>query len=119
MSDERTDEPAVDEQAAARDATNWAKSVSRLNVSEVPEGAVNLNVEGRRLTSPIQGFGKMWQKTYQVRVPVERVSATELIATWKQRFPDFWPEGNHFYGAADRHRAGRRGAARHDPARAR
>ena len=60
------DTPA-EEQAAARDATNWAKSVSRLNVSEVPEGAVNINVEGRRLASPIQGFGKMWQKTYQVR----------------------------------------------------
>ena len=54
----------VNEQAAARDATNWAKKVSILNVSEVPEGAINLNVEGRRLTSPIQGFGKMWQKTY-------------------------------------------------------
>jgi hypothetical protein len=87
-----------DERAAARDATSWAKSVSRLNVSDVPEGAVNINVEGRRLTSPIQGFGKMWQKTYQVRIPSERVSNTDLIATWKQRFPDFWPEGNRFYG---------------------
>src|SRR3954449_4661687 len=87
-----------EERAAARDATNWAKSVSRLKVSEVPEGAVNINVEGRRLASPIQGFGKMWQKTYQVRIPAERVSAEQLIATWKQRFPDFWPEGNSFYG---------------------
>ena len=43
----------VNEQAAARDATNWAKKVSTLNVSEVPEGAINLNVEGRRLASPI------------------------------------------------------------------
>ena len=25
------------------------------------------------------------------------MSATELIATWKQRFPEFWPEGNMFY----------------------
>ena len=58
-----------DEKAAARDAANWAKSVSRLRVSEVPEGALNINVEGRRLASPIQGFGKMWQKTYQVRLP--------------------------------------------------
>src|SRR3954454_10295460 len=86
-----------DEHEAARDATSWAKSVSQLNVSEVPEGAVNINVEGRRLSSPIQGFGKMWQKTYQVRLPAERVSATELIATWKQRFPEFWPDGNSFY----------------------
>jgi hypothetical protein len=84
--------------AAARDATAWAKKVSTLNVAEVPEGAVNLNVEGRRLASPIQGFGKMWQKTYQVRLPGERASATELIATWKQRFPEFWPAGNMFYG---------------------
>jgi len=99
MTSENVEPPVVEEKEAARDATNWAKSVSRLNVGEVPEGAININVEGKRLTSPIQGFGKMWQKTYQVRLPAERVSATDLIATWKQRFPDFWPEGNHFYGS--------------------
>jgi hypothetical protein len=96
MNDERTEVPDG-APAAARDAASWAKSVPRLNVSDVPEGAVNLNVDGRRLTSPIQGFGKMWQKTYQVRLPAERVSATDLITTWKQRFPDFWPDGNRFY----------------------
>ncbi len=96
--DENTAQGTSEEVAAARDATSWAKSVSRLNVSEVREGAVNINVEGRRLASPIQGFGKMWQKTYQVRIPVERVSNTELIATWKARFTEFWPEGNRFYG---------------------
>ena len=86
-----------EEEAAAREATGWAKSVSRLNVSEVPEGAVNINVEGRRLASPIQGFGRMWQKTYQVRIPAERVPSDDLIATWKREFPEFWPEGNNFY----------------------
>jgi hypothetical protein len=40
---------------------SWAAPVSRLNVPEVPDGAVSINVEGRRVTSPIQGFGKMWQ----------------------------------------------------------
>lgn len=83
---------------ATRQASNWARSVSRLNVTAVPDGAVNLNVEGRRLASPIQGFGKMWQKTYRVRIPAEQVSPTDLIATWKQRFPEFWPAGNRFYG---------------------
>ena len=81
----------------ARDEASWAKSGSRLNVGDVPDGAINRNVDGRRVTSPIQGFGKMWQKTYQVRLPQERVSATDLIATWKQRFPEFWPDGNSFY----------------------
>ena len=32
-----------------------------------------------------------------MRLPSERVSAVELSATWKERFPEFWPEGNHFY----------------------
>lgn len=91
-------EAAPEEVAAARDATNWAKSVTHLQVGEISPEAVNRNVEGRRLTGPIQGFGRMWQKTYQVRVPAERVSPTELIATWKARFPDFWPEGQRFYG---------------------
>jgi len=86
-----------EEVAGARDASSWAKSVTRLNVSEVPEGALNLNVQGRRLASPIQGFGKMWQKTYQVRLSDETVSATDLIATWKERFPEFWPDTNRFY----------------------
>ncbi len=76
----------------------WAGPVSHLNVEEVPAGAVNLNVDGRRLASPLQGFGRMWQKTYSVRLPGERVSPEELIATWKERFPEFWPAGNRFYG---------------------
>lgn len=80
-----------------RDA-NWAAPVSRLNVPEPPSGAVNLNVEGRRLTSPIQGFGKMWQKTYVARLPLAKVSAADVITTWKHHFPEFWPEGNTFYG---------------------
>jgi hypothetical protein len=87
----------AEQEIAARDATHWAKAVSRLEVSEVPEGAAGINVAGKRLAGPVQGFGKMWQKTYQVAFPREKVHATELIATWKQRFPDFWPEGNRFY----------------------
>jgi len=90
-------DPPEETVEAARDATFWAKSVSRLKVSEVPEDAINLNVEGKRLNSPIQGFGKMWQKTYQVRLARTSVSPTDLIATWKQRFPEFWPDKNHFY----------------------
>jgi hypothetical protein len=80
-----------------RDAAHWARSVSRLTVSNVPEGAMNVNVTGKRLAGPIQGFGKMWQKTYQARLPRASASPQDLIATWKERFPDFWPEGNRFY----------------------
>ena len=47
----------MEERAAAGDAAHWAKSVSTLNVSEVPEGATGINVSGKRLAGPIQGFG--------------------------------------------------------------
>jgi hypothetical protein len=88
---------ASTDQVSSRDAANWAKSVSRLSLSEVPTGATGINVSGKRLASPIQGFGKMWQKTYQVRLPKERASAVDVVSAWKARFPDFWPKSNHFY----------------------
>ena len=50
--------------SAPRDAAYWAQGSSVLRMEHAPEGAVNLNVTGRRVTSPIQGFGKMWEKTY-------------------------------------------------------
>src|SRR5437773_11688963 len=97
--DEQEARPEPEVAEAARDATNWAKHVSKLEVSEVPEGALNLNVEGRRLTGPIQGFGKMWQKTYQVALPRTMAAPTDLVETWKKRFPEFWPKGNRFYAS--------------------
>ncbi len=82
----------------SRGADSWAKPVTELRIGDVPDGATNINVDGRRLTSPIQGFGRMWQKTYTVSIPSELVSPKQLIATWKRHFPDFWPAGNRFYG---------------------
>jgi hypothetical protein len=79
-----------------RDAGRWAKPVSKLHVETVPDDAANL-VEGKRLVGPIQGFGKMWQKTYRVRLDGLEVSPTEVIGIWKERFAEFWPEGNTFY----------------------
>jgi hypothetical protein len=75
----------------------WAQPVSRLTVSNVPAGAVNLNVHGRHIVGPLQGFGQMWQKIYQVRLSGSQVAPTEVIRTWKENFPKFWPQGNNFY----------------------
>jgi hypothetical protein len=75
----------------------WAAPVSRLTVTDLQEKAVNLNVNGRRVTGPVQGFGQMWQKTYSVRLTGSDVSSRELIAVWKDNFASFWPKGNHFY----------------------
>jgi hypothetical protein len=39
----------------------------------------------------------MWQKTYRVRMTGSEVTPKEVIRAWKEHYPDFWPEGNHFY----------------------
>jgi hypothetical protein len=75
----------------------WAAPVSRLKVSGMPEGAINLNVEGRQITNPLQGFGQLWQKTYRVRLSGARVAPQEVITVWRAHFSEFWPEGNRFY----------------------
>ncbi len=80
-----------------RDAEYWAKPVSRLKVSEVSPEAINLNVDGRHVVGPLQGFGKMWQKTYWVRLSNVQVTPVEVIRNWKDNFPKYWPEGNRFY----------------------
>jgi hypothetical protein len=55
-------------------------------------------VDGRRVMSPIQGFGKMWQKTYRTTIPGRLASPAQAIATWRADFGEFWPDGNRFYG---------------------
>src|SRR6201987_6502759 len=52
---------------APRDAQSWAAKVDRLAVDQ-RAGVRGTNVAGRRLTGPVQGFGKMWQKTYRMEV---------------------------------------------------
>jgi len=79
-----------------RQEGKWAAPVERLAPSHVPEGALD-TVGGKQLLSPIQGFGKMWQKTYTVSLAGAEVVPAEVIATWKREFPSFWPQGNRFF----------------------
>lgn len=81
-----------------RDAGNWAAQGTDLHLGEVPAHAINLNVEGRSVSGPVQGFGKLWQKTYKVTLTGAEVTPAEVIAGWKAHFPEFWPAKNHFYG---------------------
>jgi hypothetical protein len=75
----------------------WAPPVDRLAVAGASAGAIGLNVDGRRVVGPLQGFGQMWQKTYRVRLAGCDLTPREVIGTWKAHFPEFWPPGNRFY----------------------
>ena len=82
---------------APRDASSWAAKVDRLAVDQ-RAGVRGTNVAGRRLTGPVQGFGKMWQKTYRMEIG-SAIEPAAAIALWRSNFPEFWPEGNRFAGA--------------------
>jgi hypothetical protein len=82
---------------AARDAANWAKAVHRLRVTEVPAGVANINVSGRRAIGPLQGFGRLWQKTYRMSLEGASVTPAEVVAVWKECFAAFWPNGSRFH----------------------
>jgi hypothetical protein len=81
----------------ARDVAHWARPVSRLKVTDVPRGAVSLNVEGRQVVGPLQGFGQLWQKTYRVRLPGGGVSPAAAVSYLKERLPELMPSGSRFY----------------------
>jgi hypothetical protein len=91
-------EPTSD-QHVPRNAASWAQPVDRMIAGELPAEAINLNVTGRRPTSPLQGFGQLWQKTYRIRLDGPVVPPVVLISEWKAHFPEYWPKGNRFFGS--------------------
>jgi hypothetical protein len=86
-----------EEERQSRDSAYWAEETPALKVERAPTGALNLNVEGHEVLSPLQGFGQLWQKVYQARVKIAPVTPGEIVSVWKENFPQFWPKGNRFY----------------------
>jgi hypothetical protein len=80
-----------------RSEETWAAPIDRLTLGDVPGDAVNLNVTGKRLAGPLQGFGQLWQKTYRVRLDGSTASPAEVVSVWKREFGSFWPAGARFY----------------------
>ena len=89
-------QPAVSKRAT----DSWAEPVERLNLAEIPGGARNLNVEGRRLFGPLQGFGQLWQKTYRIGLRATNLTPQEVIATWKSSVPKLKPSTKRFFPSA-------------------
>ena len=85
--------PPVDESSSAD---------GKLPDTKTPPDAINLNVGGKELAGPQRGFGQLWRKTYCVRLQGSSATPREVIARWKSRFADYWPEGNDFYGSRPR-----------------
>lgn len=88
-----------DKKSSPKRSDAWAKPIDRLNVDMLPEGALNLNVQGRQLSGPVRGFGQLWQKTYRMVFETVQPSPQEVIREWKADFGAFWPKGNKFFSS--------------------
>ena len=86
---EATPPPKEKDEKQPRDAAFWAQRVERLEVSDVPAGASNVNVHGRREVGALQGFGRLWQKTYRVTLTGAEASPRARLASaaWSRFSP--------------------------------
>jgi len=80
-----------------RDTINWAQPLSKITLAEVPNGAINLNMENRRAVGPVEGFGQLWEKIYQQRLTGVKTTPAETIRVLKENFPQLQPPQNRFY----------------------
>lgn len=74
---------------------NWATHRDVLDAPETANRVLARGVAGRRVAGPVQGFGRMWQKTYRVRIG-QQLTPAEVIAHWREHYGDFWPASNRF-----------------------
>jgi hypothetical protein len=91
-----SDVPSI-EPPAPRAEGQWARPVTELHVNGDGGGGDARPVEGRRLVGPMQGFGKLWQKTYRVRLDGSDATPADVIGAWKADFGSFWPSSNRFH----------------------
>jgi hypothetical protein len=81
----------------ARTEGQWATPITQLHVNGGGDGGDARPVEGRALVGPMQGFGKLWQKTYRVRLEGTEATPAQVIGAWKRDFGTFWPSSNRFH----------------------
>lgn len=84
-------------QKRQKNEANWARPITSLLVSRVPTGSLNLNVDGRQVVGPLQGFGRLWQKTFRLCLPNTTRTPAEVMQIWKANFPRFQPAQNRFF----------------------
>ncbi|MBN2687497.1 MAG: STAS domain-containing protein, partial [Deltaproteobacteria bacterium] len=75
----------------------WARSVDRISIRGIAADAMNINVDGRETSSPVTGFGRLWDKKYRLRIHDKILDPTQVIDLWRSEFPRFWPAGNRFF----------------------
>jgi hypothetical protein len=89
---------AMDDPLRPSDHTkSQATDPENLRVDDVPEQAMTLNIEGREVHTPLEGFGQLWHKIYQLRFDDQGPPPEVVMREWKAHFSEFWPPGSDMY----------------------
>jgi hypothetical protein len=91
------DQTPVPNTSESENFESWANPVQRMTVSEVPAGAKNINLHGKRLATPLKGFGQLFRKTYRIRFENVTVNPAAVVDRWKKNFPVYQPPENKFF----------------------
>lgn len=75
----------------------WARSRKGLFSDDIPAAAMAVNIRGRETTSPVRGFGCLWDKRYRFRIEGAAPEPRDIISLWRSEFQRFWPPGNRFF----------------------
>jgi hypothetical protein len=70
-------------------------------IKDIPAEAMNINVHGRQTTSPVKGFGQLWDKKYRLRLKDTKLEPQQVISIWRSEFPNFWPAGNRLFTSGE------------------
>ncbi len=101
LSSVRSDAGRVSSEGGSRtgdfDSRNWARPVKELRASHRPREARCLNVNGRRATGPLNGFGQLWQKIYRIVLSDNTITPEQAVSAMKQNFTAFQPWYNRFF----------------------
>jgi hypothetical protein len=75
---------------------NWATGTGPLHVP-ADRAEAGYNVEGRLVSGPHEGFGRLWKREYWADFGTAMPART-VIGQWRAHFGDFWPKGGRFHG---------------------
>ncbi len=75
----------------------WAPYIDKIEVTEKPEGALAKNMDNRRVRSQLEGFGKLWQKTFWLMIDKPGLTPKDIITIFMKNFVVFQVPENFFY----------------------
>ncbi len=76
---------------------HWATALGRARAGALPADFLDVNVGGRKVRGPLQGFGQLWHKTYRARLVGAEVAPQAVSRILREHLSELWPEGNRLH----------------------